>query len=278
MANNYRADVPNSNDFGLAANWGSALAANQTLVLNYDVAGITTNLGFSGTDFAGIVFGNDKRIPIGASGSPLQAEVNQTSTGIVRDFGYGDKYLSPGGGAKVMYRVELSPSRPTVYGLSTGISFALVLGNLAQCTVLDTFSIDNTTGQVIVCGGSHTVENKSSDVPALVYIVGGKTKWKRDFGTMYVAGGEVELELDDTVTAGGAVYILGGRVTTIKGDLGNVYLYGGVLDKSKMLKAITVAKIFEAEAGTEILEPGSLRMIETATRVTYGRGAKKVQS
>lgn len=279
MANNYRADVPTSTDFGLTGNWGSALAANQTLIFAYDVtATISTNLAYSGTDFAGITFQHDKRVPIGGSGSPLQVVVNQTSTGIFRDLGYGNKYISANGSTNVIYRLELCPSRPTTYGLSALKTYNLVLGGYATSTVGDDVVIDNTIGQVIITRGTHTIEYKSGDVPALVFVMGGTVRWRRDFGTMHIAAGAtVEMELNSGVAAGGTVYMMGGTLVPMQGDLGKVYGFAGRLDKSKLVKGVTLDTLFTTENLTIVEASGGLDLTLTNGQVEYGRTATKIQ-
>lgn len=279
MATNYRSK--GSTDFGATAYWlvsgsATALANNQDLRINEGVDSFSSGLT-QALDFKSVVFEasyGDLSTVIGSSSSPIAFDVNQTGTGLFKFLGRCSE-INIGGSSKVIYDLLFAPQNPNAaLNLDTYTSTNLTIEN-GVVTVGENYAVTN----IYVLGGTVLIKDHQprSNVPN-IYVMGGTVILQRDWTVLQISGkGKVQTELPVGVT-GGTVELVGDpNEATFEphlGDTGNCVFRSGIVNLSKIAKAITVGTVDFYPNATEVLARAGANWT-TGTRTDRGTGPAK---
>lgn len=167
---------------------------------------------------------------IGAAGTPLIFDADTASTDFFRCMGDCTVYLEAGGGNTLINNVHVGRGKVVL----TGGSFANV--TVSGGTLIVEEAVDITT-TLTVDGGSVELKYNANDVPTLRQ-QGGYIDIKRPYTTAHVGGGTFA---DNRETgAGTTMNQYGGTYVALRGDVANYNGYGGVLDGTQALEAVTI--------------------------------------
>lgn len=226
-----------STDWANATYW-----TNGVPVLNGDVrfvngidsidSGLNQSAINLSTFFMDSQFGDGTTV-IGASGTPLQIDVNGSGTKIMKVAANIRALYLAGGTGGTINRFEWFPRASTAeLNLSTATVPTLYLqggtSRIADSVVLTT---------VIIEDGDHTVDARAANDPT-VTVNGGIVRWKRDWTALTVNGGTVFLNVEAGTTCG-TITQNGGTIIWQQADTGNVTVNAGTMDVSQLVRDCT---------------------------------------
>jgi len=279
MATNYRSK--GSTNFGTTAYWlvagaATALANNQDLRINEGVDSFDSGLT-QALDFLSVTFEEsygDLSTVIGSASSPIAFDVNQTSTGRFKFLGRCAE-INIGGASKVIWDLLFAPKNPNAaLNIDTCSSTNLTIEN-GVVTVGENYAATN----IYVLGGTVTIKahQPATNAPN-IYVLGGTVILQRDWTVLQISGkGKVVTELPVGVT-GGTVELVGDPAEASFephfGDTGNCIFRSGLVNLSKIARALTVGTVDFFPAATEVLARAGANWT-TGTRTDRGTGPAK---
>jgi len=269
----YRRINGSTTSASLQADWGAgvALATGDLLYTPYGCS-ISTDLAvLAAVNLNRFVVENGIVCNIGtSSGTPLEVLVNNGATPKLQYLGAGEYAYLKG----TFAQVEWSPSAATQLTFIDSTVKILVV-SAGSVTIDDGTDLD-AAADILVTGGSLTIEAKAASVINNIQVNGGSCVNHRDFTTAGV-GGTGRLVHDAPGITAGTVTLNGGEGSVfiwVDGDLAAIVGKSGVLDYATLRTPSTVAALTDTPGLTEIQAVGSTQPVITA-RTTYGRGSRK---
>lgn len=229
---------------GAAASYegGSAPSGGSDVRWMDGSADISTSLtGLAAIDLISLIVGPDFGGNIGTSSTPVQLQLDQTSTGTLIIYGAGEFANIAGSSAAI--EIAIIQFRP-----SNGMHLTL-----ATCTTT-TVSLESGSSVIrssvivstVIAAGSHsgTLEAHASDLCDALRVHGDANyRLERDWTAAHL-GGRATLTIDLTSpggAAGGSLDMNGGTFVPVRGDFGTFNGYAGVVDATKLKKTVTAA-------------------------------------
>lgn len=245
----------------------AGIADGDSIILQEGADQYSAGMNLASITLASLIATAECRCNI-VAGSPLIIDVASGGAGHEKiEWSGGTWYRSAGADAAI----TLLTWSPSGGGLGQYSGFTVTTAFVTRGTLVIADDSDaNTVEQV---GGVLNL-TKSAQTGTSYRGTDGICKMNRQFASVYVNGSEVTYGLGVT-GPGTRLEVTSGRLTYMGGDIGGgLYLYGGVVDFSKLPASITITGGVEWENSTIINPPPGV--VVTWSPTVRGKGAKRV--
>jgi hypothetical protein len=280
--------LPGSSDFSDSAYWAvsgtpTALASNQDLIVNRGADSFTSGLDQSAKDFKSVTFERTYTgASIGAAGSPLKFDCDQSGSGVVRVLCPSQLVHLAGGTTAVHASTVIAPGNAMTRVRISSVTQTSLLIEGGQVEIADSVTMP-ASNAVRIFGGKHSIAKHAggSNTPT-IFVYSGTVVLQRDFTALYIFGdATVYLDLAEGET-GGDVYLRGhpqaARLIHVSGNLGTLYGECGVYDKSRLTRAATCSATHQYAGCTEIASPTRTADVNHGTTTVFGSGWKRASA